>query len=153
MSDTPPAVAAAKRRLVDHPVAKVLVVVLPALISGVVTSYRANLDAKAKALATHVQAEAGYMATVAAVRALEKAVTDKSDRIARLEGQVQILANHLDKHTTEYQPVRPPRRLPEPADSANEALGRVRKAPAAVPVPMRLPTDLEQAVEWGKGKK
>lgn len=142
-----------RRRVVDHPASKIAVIVLPALISGVVSTWKAQIEAKAKVQEAHIEAEAGYRITVEAMRKLEVRDAEKADRLARLEGQVQILANHIDHHTDAQ--VRPRRaRAPEvPTTGASEALAVVKKAPPAPVNTMLFPVNLEQAVQWGKRSK
>ena len=151
MSDLP------KKKLHERPVVQLLTVLVTTLGTSAVSIYKAHearVEAETKARVNHDQAQAGYAVTVQAMRSMEEKTTQALDRVARLEGQMQIMAKLLDHHTDEWKPVAP-RHMRAPVAEpmkAYEALGQVRSTSSISMKQLKLPTDLEQAVEWGHRK-
>lgn len=152
--DTPPSTPAAPRkRLHQNPLVQIGTVLIVQACTLLASNYKAKVEARAKAEAVHLQAEAGYSVMVEAVRKLGEKDAEQAIAIAKLEGQVQILAQQFDHHRAEWKPVIRAH-APEPAEpSAYDALARVQRAVAPPAVKMRIPTDLEQAVQWGQKKQ
>ena len=151
--DTPPSTPAVKKRLHQQPLVQIFTVFIVQAATLTASVYKAKVEAKAKAAETHLQAEAGYAVTKGLAAKWEERYAEQAVAIAKLQGQVQILAQQLDHHTDEWRPVRPPR-TPEPAPGgAYDAVARVQRAVAPPVVKMKIPVDLEDAVQWGRGKK